>query len=85
MTSDVRALADAGYSYDEIVEELEDQGFDAEDIAEAFVDTGYDWEEATLDAIRDNAIDLDDAAYYADLLSLDISDVYDIYYGYEDD
>lgn len=82
----IEDLADDGLSYDEIIEELEDRGYDAEDIQEALVDVGYDWHEATLDAIREQAIDLDDAQYYADLLDLDSeSDVYDIYYGYEDD
>ena len=85
MTVDVRELIDDDYSYEEILEELEDAGYDAEDIAEAFVDVGYEWDDALLDAIRDQAIDLDDAAYYADLLDLDISDVYDMFYGYEDD
>lgn len=82
----VEDLAAEGLDYDEIIEELEDRGYDQDDIEEAFVDAGYDWEDALLDAIREQQIDLDDAAYYADLLDLDSqSDVYDIYYGYEDD
>lgn len=81
----VEDLAADGLDYDEIVEELEDRGYDAEDIQEALLETGYDWEDALLDGIRDQAIDLDDAQYYADLLDLDISDVYDIYFGYEDE
>jgi len=85
----VEDLAEEGYDYAEIIEELEDRGYDAEDIAEAMADVGYDWQETLLDAIREHAIDseggLDDAAYYADLLDIDVSDVYDIYFGYEDE
>lgn len=79
----VEDLAADGYDYQEIVDELEDRGYDAEDIQEAFADTGYDWQDALLDAIAEQQIDLDDAAYYADLLDLDISDIYDLYFGYE--
>lgn len=82
---DVRELVDDGYSYEEIVEELTDAGYDAEDIAEEMVDLGYDWEDALTDAIHDQQIDLDDAQYYADLLDMDISDVYDMFYGYDED
>jgi hypothetical protein len=81
----VSDLADDGLDYAEIIEELEDRGYDAEDIAEAMVDTGYDWEDALIEGIQDQQIDLDDARYYADLLDLDISDIYDMYYGYEED
>lgn len=82
---DVSELIDEGYSYDEIIEELEDAGYDEEDIEEAFVDLGYDWEDALWDAIEDQQIDLANAGYYADLLGEDISDIYDAYFGYEED
>ena len=81
---DIEALADEGYSYEEIVEEMVDAGYDSEDIQEAFYDLGYDWQDALIDAIHDQAIDLDDAAYYADLLGTDISSVYDMYFDYDD-
>ena len=82
---DVRELIDEGYSYEQILEELEDAGYDRDDIDEAFVDVGYDWEDALWDAIEDQQIDLDDAAYYADLLGVDTSDIYDAYHGYEEE
>lgn len=86
----VEDLADDGLSYDEIIEELEDRGYDADDILEAFADAEYDWQDALLDAIRDHAAPkgediLDNAQFYADLLYIDISEVYDIYFGYEED
>lgn len=81
---DVRELIDEGYDVEEINEILEDAGYDAEDKAEAWVDVGYDWEDALWDGIRDQTIDLEDADEYADLLGVDISDIYDAYYGYED-
>lgn len=82
---DVQDLIDEGYDYDEIIEELEDAGYDEEDIQEAFVDLGYDWQDALWDAIEDQQIDLENAAYYADLLGESIHDIYDAYYGYEED
>lgn len=81
---DIAELIDDGYGYEEITEAMLDAGYDADDIAEAWVETGYDWEDALEDAIRDQQIDLDDAEYYADMLDMDTSDVYDLYYGYED-
>lgn len=80
----VEDLAGEGLDYAEIIEELEERGYDTDDIAEAMVDVGYDWSDALMDGIREQQIDLADAAYYADLLDLSESDVYDIYYGYED-
>ena len=81
----VEDLAAKGMSYADIIEELEDRGYDEDDIAEAMVDVGYDWRETLLDAIREQQIKLEDAAYYADLLDLGVSDIYDIFYGYEDE
>ena len=81
---DVKSLIDEGYDYEDIVDELKDAGYDAEDIAEAFADLGYDWEDALIDAIHDQLIDLDDAAYYADLLGVSEHDVYDMYYDYDE-
>lgn len=81
----VRELADDGYDYQEIVDHLEDLGYDDDDIREAFVNADYDWEDALIDAIEDQFIDLDDADYYADLLDVDIGDIYDMYFGYGED
>lgn len=82
---DIEELVDEGYSYDEIIDEMIDAGYDREDIDEAFVDLGYDWEDALTDAIHDQLIDLDDAAYYADLLDVSEHDIYDMYFDYGED
>lgn len=81
---DVRKLIDEGYDVTEINELLEDEGYDQEDIAEAWVDVGYDYKAALLDAIQDQAIDIDDydaIKDYADILDLDVSDIYGLYHG----
>lgn len=80
----VRELIDDGYDVDEINELLEDEGYDAEDKAEAWIDAGYGWEDALQDAIREQQIDLDDAGEYADLLGMNIHEIYDMYFGYEE-
>lgn len=81
----VEDLADEGYDYLGIVEYLEDEGYDEEDIEEAFADADYDWEDALIDAIHDQLIDLDDAAHYADLLGINESEVYDMYFDYDEE
>lgn len=82
---DIEDLADQGYSYDDIVEEMLDAGYDQDDINEAFAGTDYDWQDALIEAIENQVPEIDlehDAAYYADLLDMDISEVYDLYFGY---
>jgi hypothetical protein len=85
---DIADLIEAGWSEEEINEALLDAGYDAEDMAEAWVDAGYDYQDALYDAIEDQLVDVNDADMmreYADILDMDISEVYDLYYGYPED
>lgn len=76
----VRQLVELGYDFEDIRDYYYDRGLDDEEIDELIVDTGYDWQEALRDAIRDKQIDLYDADYYADLLGVNESDIYDLFY-----
>lgn len=85
---DIEDMIAEGYDYEEINEALADAGYDAEDMADAWSDVGYDWNEALLDTVRENLIDQDyfeeHAREWADDLDMSISDLYDVYFGYEE-
>lgn len=86
---DIEDLASQGYDYDDIRDAMLDAGYDADDISDAFAELDYDWEDALYDTIENQEVDrdyLDDHAHdWADALDMDVSDVYDLYYGYGDD
>jgi hypothetical protein len=87
---DIRDLVEQGYDEDEIKEVMLDAGYDIDDIAEAWVDAGFDFEYALRDALETvgatgQELTGAEAYYYADLLDLDVGEVYDIYYGYGED
>lgn len=90
MAVDIRDMIESGFTSDEINEAMLDEDYDAEDMAEAWLDAGFDFEYALRDALEDigaagGELTPNEAYYYADLLDLDVSEVYDIYYGYGDD